>query len=75
LTIKNEDPLLVDESYNWLVDCVYYKNLYDKFGLPHVVNDLCAINRNAEVRTTNIITDQKKQEEVIRAIKQYEKSR
>jgi hypothetical protein len=73
LTIKNENPLLVDESYNWLVDCVYYKNLYDKFGLPHIVNDLCAINRNAEVRTTNMITEQKKQDEVKRSIEFFER--
>lgn len=72
LTIKNDNPLLVDESYNWLVDCIYYKNLYDKFGLPHIVNDLCVINRDSPVRTTNIISEQKKQEEVYRAIKTYE---
>jgi hypothetical protein len=73
LTIKNDNPILVDESYNWLVDCVYYKNLYDKFGLPHIVNDLCVINRNSEVRTTNIITEQKKIEEVKRAVEFFER--
>ena len=74
LTIKNENPILTDESYNWLVDCVYYKNLYDKFGLPHIINELCVINRNSEIRTTNIIGEQKKQEEVNRAILQYDKA-
>lgn len=74
LTIKNEDPILVDESYNWLVDCVYYKMLYDKFGLPHIVNDLCVINRNAEGRTTNMMTNSQKQEEINRVISRYEKA-
>lgn len=73
LTIKNENPVLVDESYNWLVDCVYYKTLYNKFGLPHVINDLCVINRNGEGRTTNTLSEQRKQKEVERSIEFFEK--
>lgn len=74
LTIKNEDPLLFDESLNWLVDCVYYKELHSKYGLPVVVDHVCAVNRNAEVRTTNMMTDSQKQEEINRVIERYEKA-
>ena len=72
LTIKNEDPLLFDESLNWLVDVEYYKRLYIKYGFPQIVNDICVINRDSDVRTTNMITESKKQEEVIRVTKMYE---
>lgn len=73
LTIKNEYPLFFDNSLNWLVDVEYYKRLYLMHGLPLVIPDICAINRNAEVRTTNMISEQKKQEEVERVKKMYDK--
>jgi hypothetical protein len=73
LTIKNEDPLLFDESLNWLVDVEYYKRLYDKFGLPITVNKVCVVNRNSPVRTTNMISEATKQEEIRRVIKMYDK--
>lgn len=72
LTIKNEDPILFDESLNWLVDVEYYKRLYDKNGLPVVVENICAVNRNAEIRTTNMITQSQKEEEIRRVISMYE---
>ena len=55
------------------MDCVYYKTLYDKFGLPHVINDLCVINRNGEGRTTNALSEQRKQKEVERSIEFFER--
>lgn len=72
LTIRNEDPLLFDESLNWLVDVEYYKRLYDRYGLPIVVENICAVNRNAEVRTTNMTTESQKEEETRRVISMYE---
>lgn len=73
LTIKNdEDKLYFDESLNWLVDVEYYKRLYDKFGRPEVLQDICIVNRDAEVRTTNMITENQKQEEIIRVSKMYD---
>lgn len=72
LTIKNENPLLFDESLNWLVDVEYYKRLYIKYGLPHIVEDICAINRDCEVRTTNMITEQRKFDETQKVSKMYD---
>lgn len=74
LTIKNEDPLMFDESLNWLVDCVYYKDMYDKFGLPIIIDQVCSVNRDSEVRTTNMMTSFQKQEETNRVIAKYEKA-
>lgn len=73
LTVKNEKSLpIFDESLNWLVDVEYYKRLYDNYGYPVVIEDVCAVNRNAEVRTTNMITEKQKQEETVRVISMYE---
>lgn len=73
LTVRNNEDLpIFDESLNWLVDVEYYKRLYDKYGLPVVIDEVCAVNRNAEVRTTNMMTEKQKQEEVERVIKMYD---
>jgi len=72
LTIKNHNVLLFDETLNWLVDVEYYKRLYDKYGYPVIIEDICSVNRNAEVRTTTMTTEKQKQEEVSRVIKKYE---
>lgn len=72
LTVRNDHPLFFDESLNWLVDVEYYKRLYDRYGLPVVIDEICAVNRNAEVRTTNMTTDLQKAEEINRVISMYE---
>jgi hypothetical protein len=33
---------------------------------------VCAVNRNTEVRATNLITEKQKQEEIQRVIRRYE---
>ena len=72
LTVKNdEETLAFDEDLNWVVDCSYYKRCYDKFGLPTIVANVCTVNRDAEVRTTNMISEQQKQEEVMKMIQKY----
>jgi glycosyltransferase involved in cell wall biosynthesis len=73
LTVRNDSKLpIFDESLNWLVDVEYYKRLYDMYGDPIVIDIVCAVNRNAEVRTTNMMTEKQKQEEISRVIRRYE---
>ena len=73
MTVRNEEDLPVfDESLNWLVDVEYYKRLHDAYGDPVVIDTVCAVNRNAEVRTTNMMTEKQKQEEISRVIRKYE---
>ena len=73
LTVRNEEDLPVfDETLNWLVDVEYYKRLHDAYGDPVVIDMVCAVNRNAEVRTTNMMTEKQKQEEISRVIRRYE---
>jgi glycosyltransferase involved in cell wall biosynthesis len=73
LTVRNEvDTPIFNDSLNWLVDVEYYKRLHDVYGDPVVIDIICAVNRNAEVRATNIITEKQKQEEISRVIRMYE---
>jgi glycosyltransferase involved in cell wall biosynthesis len=73
LTIRNEyTKPTFDETLNWLVDVEYYKRLYTLYGDPVIIDIVCAVNRNAEVRTTNMMTEKQKQEEISRVIRRYE---
>ena len=73
LTIKNEDPLLFDESLNWLVDVDYYKRCYTAFGLPHIVEDICIVNRDGDVRVTNATTEETKYKETLALHNKYKR--
>lgn len=39
LTIRNHNPLLFDEEMTWLLDCDYYKRMYDLYGEPTILKD------------------------------------
>lgn len=72
LTVKNDiDTLSFNEDLNWVVDCEYYKRCYDKFGLPTIVKNVCTVNRESEIRTTNMISEDEKQREVEMLISKY----
>jgi hypothetical protein len=65
LTIKNTDnKLYFNEDLNWLMDVEYYKRLFDKHGSPDIMPHIGVINRQAEVRATNLISEEQKQEEI-----------
>lgn len=40
LTFINKDPLLFDENMSWLLDCDYYKRLFDKYGEPVIIDEV-----------------------------------
>ena len=65
LTVKNSDnKLYFDESLKWLMDVDYYKRCYDAFGLPDVIDSVCVVNRDSDIRATTMITEEEKFNEV-----------
>lgn len=57
LAIENKKPLLFDEKLTWLVDCDYYKKLYDKYGEPIILDDLIVAIGIHNGQATNLIPD------------------
>lgn len=53
LTIPNKDIILFDENLTWLLDCDYYKRLYDKFGKPSILNKINVVIGIGKHQTTN----------------------
>lgn len=55
LTIKNDNPMMFDENLTWLLDCDYYKRLYDKYGEPDILNKINIIIGLGKHQTTGYI--------------------
>jgi glycosyltransferase involved in cell wall biosynthesis len=53
LTMKNESLIFFDEGLNWLMDVDYYKQLFDRYGEPKILNDFTVVNRTWGNRLTD----------------------
>lgn len=74
ITIKNEeDPVLLDASMLWLPDCEYYKNLYERYGKPKIVNEVATAVRMGEHNITNVEATMKvRTSDFLRVLEKYE---
>lgn len=73
LTIKNEDPILFDEEMTWLLDCDYYRRMYEKYGEPTILKDINVVMGIHDGQATNTMGDQRKLQENIYIRNKYEK--
>jgi glycosyltransferase involved in cell wall biosynthesis len=71
LTIKNENLEFFDENLLWVMDCEYYKRMYDKFGEPHIINEHHIFVAQHINQVTSILSEEVKNEEVDYLIKKY----
>lgn len=60
LTIRNEEPLLFDESLSWLLDCDLYKRMFDKYGYPKILDDINVMIGVGEHQHTHRMEDELK---------------
>jgi len=74
LSIKNKDPLLFDENMTWLLDCDYYKRMYDKYGEPKILNELNVVIGIGKNQVTNILSSWAKRKEYYYMAKKYKKN-
>lgn len=74
LTIKNDNPLLFDENMSWLLDCDYYKRMYELYGEP-VILDGVHVNMGVGVhQMTHILTPEDKMREGDYMNKKYDRN-
>lgn len=57
LTIKNGLNMYFDESMTWLLDCDFYKRMYNEYGEPTILNDINVVIGIGDHQTTNILND------------------
>jgi glycosyltransferase involved in cell wall biosynthesis len=71
LTIKNEDLEFFDENLLWVMDCEYYKRMFDKFGEPIIIDEHQIFVAQHKDQVTSILTEDIKKAEVDYLIKKY----
>lgn len=74
LTIKNgKEAIKFNDQFIWLLDCIYYKECYLKFGQPVIINEFLTINRLSDTQLSNILSIKVKYFEIFKAIIYYDK--
>lgn len=64
LTIRNNNPLLFDESMSWLLDCDYYFRMHEYFGEPIILDDKVGVILGiGDHQMTNLLSDEEKNSE------------
>lgn len=63
LTILNDNPLLFDENMTWLLDCDYYKRMYEKYGEPVIIDEANVIIEKGDHQMTNTMGNEIKRNE------------
>ncbi len=71
VTIRNDNPLLFDEKMTWLLDCDYYRRLYEKYGEPAIINHPLTAMGIGPHQATNTLSMEVKQQEYYYLIEKY----
>lgn len=71
LTIENNNPPLFDEKLSWLLDVVYYRQLFERYGPPTIMPGKHIGIGVGEHQTTFTMTDDDKFRELEYVTKRY----
>ena len=71
LTIRNDNPQLFDENLSWLLDCCYYKRMYDLYGEPKILDGVHVVMGVGDHQVTNLLPEEVKESEYIYMNKKY----
>lgn len=63
VTIKNGLDIYFDEEMMWLLDCDFYRRLYDKYGPPDILNKVNVVIGIGEHQATNWMGQERKLQE------------
>ena len=73
ITIRNGLDIWFDERMSWLLDCDYYKRMYEQYGPPDLLNNINVVLGVGEHQMTHKLSDQDKLSEHEYISKKYEK--
>lgn len=73
LIMRNHKALMFDENMSWLLDCDLYRRLYNKYGMPKILNGNYITIGKGDHQMTHILTDEEKLSEHEYMAQKYEK--
>jgi len=72
ITLRNTaDKPMFNEELIWLMDCDYYRRMYDRWGAPKLIPDITVVNMFWDRRLSNTIHPEIKQAEHIKMREKY----
>lgn len=63
LAFENKDPLLFNEELTWVLDVDLYKRLYERYGMPTILDEQNVVIGIGDHQMTNILSDEIKRKE------------
>lgn len=60
VAFANDNPPMYDEKLSWLIDVVFYQKLFDRYGLPVILEDINVIVGWGTHQMTHILSDEHK---------------
>lgn len=72
LAFENKDPLLFDETLSWMLDADLYRRLYERYGLPTILDEDNVCIGIGSHQMTYKLTDEEKLKEVDYVTQKYE---
>lgn len=74
ITMKNEDPVLFDENYQWMIDVEFYARAFKKWGEPSILDGITINIGIGDHQLTRSLSDELKHAEFDSVQKRYEDS-
>lgn len=72
LLFKKSVNKLFNEELIWLMDVDFYRRMYDEYGEPLYLYDICVVNRTWENSVSNNVSEERKQRELDIMLKTYD---
>jgi hypothetical protein len=61
--LKDDEPRW-DERLLWLMDCKFYYDMYEKYGFPYIIKDICVTNFGHANQVSSTLSKERKKWEV-----------
>lgn len=71
LTIRNDHPMMFDENLTWLLDCDYYRRMYEVYGEPTIIRDVNVILGLHPSQATHTMGEERKEMEYQYMLNKY----
>lgn len=63
MAFKNDSPLLFDENMTWLLDVDLYIRMFERYGIPKILDDINTTIGIGTHQTTHLLTEEQKMQE------------
>lgn len=71
IAFTRDSNIYFDTTLEWLLDCDWYKKMYENYGEPIILNGNYVTIKTGEGQSTNRLTNEQKRKEIIKLTLKY----